>query len=73
MEVTWNKWERISHDPDWERKTVWALMSLGAEKTGHPLLTEFAAVVKQQDAIASRGVAGRGVAGSSGLDEDSRL
>jgi len=51
MEVTWNKWERVTMDRAWLAKTIWAFLKLKADEAfpSHPLLAAFNEALKDAD------------------------
>ena len=51
MEVTWNKWERVTMDRTWLAKTIWAFLKLKADEVNpnHPLLAAFNEALKEAD------------------------
>ncbi|GAX81031.1 hypothetical protein CEUSTIGMA_g8466.t1 [Chlamydomonas eustigma] len=70
LEVSWNKWERVSSDRDWLTKTIWALLKLEADKVvpHHPLLGAFSDALKESDMRHNAGSGAAGGAGNSGIE-----
>ena len=72
IEVTWNKWERVTSDEAWKAKTIWALLKLGAETLapGHPIIpASREALEATERSTGVAGVAGpvEGVQGAGGV------
>ncbi|KAG1654207.1 hypothetical protein FOA52_011497 [Chlamydomonas sp. UWO 241] len=71
MEVTWNKWERVTSDRNWLAKTIWALLRFDADKLhpNHQLLAAFNDALGEadmaRDAAAVGGAVGGAVDGGS--------